>query len=329
MTTQEKIKHVTEVFLDDQLDYHKLSNAAKDLKNLLDDLSEEDMDVEAGRDDIHFENGKALGTFWAALCVDDMIRTRQFMRGVNQAAKDKLSKQDAIHIMYAGTGPFATLVLPLLFIYPTTSIRYTFLEVNQFTFDLLQKVISKLGLEEYNIDYVLADASTYEINQTDLPDIIISETMQNALEREQQVPIFLNLMRQAKLDTIFVPESITLSVGLQKSAEPTELPLKNWTKVQQVFEVSKSAMFDEHNAAIESEFEAIETIIQGSMLKNFNQVVLFTEIQVYKDTKINYNESGLTIPLRVMDVEQALKIPITINTQYKISDHPKLEYQIG
>lgn len=70
------------------------------------------------------------------------------------------------------------------------TIKYTLLEVNPFTFKILQKVISKLGLEGYNIDLINDDATKFKIDPKNQPDIIISETMQNALAKEQQVPIF-------------------------------------------------------------------------------------------------------------------------------------------
>ena len=49
---------------------------------------------------------------------------------------------------------------------------------------ILQNTISKLGLDTYNITFVNEDATQYLIDTNDVPDIIISETMQNALAKE-------------------------------------------------------------------------------------------------------------------------------------------------
>jgi len=40
------------------------------------------------------------------------------------------------------------------------------------------------------------------------------------------------------------------------------------------------------------------------------------------------NQSGLTTPMFIKDIPNILKGLITIETQYKISSEPKLEYRI-
>ena len=68
------------------------------------------MENDRNREDIHLANGKALGTSWAARCVDDIIRTKKFVAGVYQAVQKLLNEypEKTVHILYAGTGPFAT-----------------------------------------------------------------------------------------------------------------------------------------------------------------------------------------------------------------------------
>ena len=77
-------------------------------------------------------------------------------------------------------------------------------------------------MKDYSIKLLNEDATKYQITE-DTPDIIISETMQNALPKEQQVSIFLNLMRQVKFDSIFIPEKIELFIGLKKAGILTHL----------------------------------------------------------------------------------------------------------
>ena len=60
----------------------------------------------------------------------------------------------------------------------------------------------------------------------------------------------------------------------------------------------------------------------------FNQLVIITEIQVYKNEKIVLNESGLTTPLFIQEIPENLKGSIIIDTQYQIASEPKLEYKI-
>jgi predicted RNA methylase len=332
MNKQEELIRITSEFLDDHLDYYKLQNAAKEYKTLLNELSDQDFDNENGRNDIHFDNGKALGTLWAALCIDDIIRTRQFMRGVDKAIKEKLSNNASLHILYAGTGPFATLLLPFILRYTNKQIKYTLLEINPLSFNALQKVFSKLGLENKNIHLVNEDATKYQI-VGQLPDIIISETMQNALAKEQQVPIYLNLMEQSKEDTLFIPEKIKISIGLKKEEiSIEELEEKHYHKVEEVFELSNETLIytrqTESKTTEEIVFPKVKTILQKESVIGFNQIVFITEIDVYKDVKIKINESGLTTPIIIENISDAFTNTITINTQYKIGLEPKLVYDI-
>lgn len=76
------------------------------------------------------ENGTAIGPFWAAMYLEDMMRTRQLIRGITRALDEKLKKQSSIEVIYAGTGPFANLLLPIFQEYKTHQIRYTLMEIN-------------------------------------------------------------------------------------------------------------------------------------------------------------------------------------------------------
>ncbi|MAN27539.1 MULTISPECIES: SAM-dependent methyltransferase [Mesonia] len=332
MELQKEIIRITSEYFNDHLDYQKLSIASKEYKNLLNGVCGQNMDVENGRNDIDLDNGKALGTFWAALCIDDMIRTRQFIRGINKAIQEKINQQKPLHVLYAGTGPFATLILPFILRYPKEDIKYTLLEINPLSFEILQDVILKLGLKDYNIKLVKEDATKYNIDSENKPDILISETMQNALAKEQQVPIFLNLMNQVNYDSVFIPQKIELSIGLKKEGIPLEENHpKPYEKVRKIFDVSKEEMFPLSTAEKKTNgeilFDKKETIIEGKKLKGFSQLVLMTEIQIYEDEKIGIDESGLTTPIIIKDISD-LKDSLSIHTQYKISSHPELEYKI-
>jgi hypothetical protein len=75
-------------------------------------------------------------------------------------------------------------------------------------------------------------------------------------------------------------------------------------------------------------FKKMQAIIEGKKLRGFSQLLLFTEIQVYKGEKIGINESGLTTPIVIKNIPGNFKGSITIDTQYIISSHPELEYEI-
>jgi hypothetical protein len=149
MKERNLLKQITAVFLEKKTDYQKLSAAVKDYKKLLITLAELE-DNDAARENIHFENGKALGTTWAAMCIDDLMRTRQFVQGIYKAVQFlKQQKEAPVHILYAGCGPFAALILPLLTRFSQKDIQCTLLEINPLSYAAVKKVISKLGLGDH------------------------------------------------------------------------------------------------------------------------------------------------------------------------------------
>lgn len=329
MNIKEEIIQATAEYFNDAIDYAELKRASDSYKNLLLRISDDDLNNEDGRTDLEFLNGKAIGPYWAALCVDDLIRTRQFIRGIDEALKDKLSTNDKIHILYAGTGPFATLLLPILFRYPPDKIKYTFLEINQYSHLVLKRILSGAGFDEFNVDLLNEDATKFKFGD-DKPDIIVSETMQNALAKEQQVPIFMNFINQSDANTVLIPEKVEISVGLKQSGVPIEkISRKHYQKINKVFELSREAILnsDSRKKLNESEFPLTITTLSDSECKNAGQIVLLTEIQVYKNEHIRITESGLTTPIIIDDISSFTGKTVTIKTQYKIGNEPKLDFQ--
>lgn len=332
MNKQNEIIRITEEFMKETVDYQKLRAAAKEYKKALLRFCDCDLEKETGKNDLQLTSGKALGTYWAALCIDDFYRTRQFIRGIDQSILDKLQKKDSLHIFYAGSGPFATLLLPFILRYPKEKIKYTLLEINPYSLAILNKLIIQLNLQNHKIDIIQADATQYKF-PNESPDIIVSETMQNALAKEQQVPIFINLMRQAKSDTVFIPEKIKLSIGLKKDGDPAKVPISElYKKVETVFEVSKEALsfaLQAREALPEKvTFPSNQIKLEKEQLSGYSQFVLLTEIELFNSEKIGLNDSGLTTPLIIDNIPENLYNSITIFTRYKVGTEPKLEYEI-
>ena len=141
MNFKKELLSITTIFFKDTTDYFELSNAIKNYKNLLVNLTKEELDNELYRDNIQLESGVAIGTLWAASCIDDVIRTHKFMKGINLAIQEKVYLKDPLNILYAGTGPFATLLLPFILKYSELNIKYTLMEINTYSFKILKKLI--------------------------------------------------------------------------------------------------------------------------------------------------------------------------------------------
>src|SRR5690606_21544916 len=132
--------------------------------------------------------GNAIGPLWAALCIKEIFRTQRFIQAAHQAIQDKLAKKEGpVQVIYAGTGPFATLALPLMSQYTPEEVQFTLLEINPISFDKMQQTINSFGFEDYVYAAVCANACTWRIPPDLSADIVLSETMYNGLYKEPQV----------------------------------------------------------------------------------------------------------------------------------------------
>lgn len=159
--------------------------------------------------------GKALSPNAAALCILDYMRTRSFLRGVRAAVVESQRRfpGQTIHILYAGCGPFAPLVLPLTTRFSSNQLQFTLLDIHERSLDAVRQIVESLGLSSYVRDYVQCDAAFHQPRERE-PHIILIETMQKALEKEPQVAVTRNLIPHLRNGGILLPEMITLSACL-------------------------------------------------------------------------------------------------------------------
>ncbi|WP_440121082.1 hypothetical protein [Tenacibaculum sp. Ill] len=330
MNLKKELLHITSQFFEEKPDY---SSALKEYKQLLFRTSNETINNEEHRNNVQLENGLAIGTLWAANCLDDLVRTYKFIRGIEVAIQEKIYQKDSLHILYAGTGPFASLILPFILKYTDFDITYTLLEINPLSFEALKSTIKKLGLESHNINFVNKDATKYQFPKNFSPDIIVSETMQRALDSEQQVSVFYNLMRQSNSDTVFIPEKITLTIGTSSSENrKPDIQQKYYCEHHKVFEVSKKAMKSNdwlfEKTSNKLGFTEKHTVLKEEELSTASEIVVMTEITIYKNEKLIINESGLTVPKYIKDVSNDKKESLTIKSKYVIGVEPKLDLKI-
>jgi tRNA G37 N-methylase Trm5 len=133
------------------------------------EVSQSAIEQEVYKLDLHLENGKAIGLRWAASCVDDMMRTKKFIKELMEDVQNRIAQKPApIHILYAGTGPFAILILPVLACYSPAEIQVTLMEINKESFEGVKKCFNQLQLETYVKEYIHEDATTYINNQSGL-----------------------------------------------------------------------------------------------------------------------------------------------------------------
>ena len=201
----DKLSEITKVILEDTLNYADLSAALKGLKTLFFEASEIDTTSEEYKQDIHHATGKAIGTNWAAMCIDDLLRTKRFIKGTQKAIQFALKKNNGkpVTLLYIGTGPFATLVLPLTTIFKPEELQLVLVEVNPMSVAALKNCIVNFEVSDYVKKIYSSDAAQLILENPFEIDILLLECLQFALVKEQQVAITYNLIPQLKKQVLY------------------------------------------------------------------------------------------------------------------------------
>lgn len=173
-----------------------------------------DRTFDAWAGDSMLDTGVAINPQAAAHCIVDYTRSAVFLRGIYAAitAQQQRFPDAPLELLYAGCGPFATLVLPLLAKLAPGTLNLTLLDYHASSLESAQHLLVHFGLENHTVDFVEADASCY-VHPRDL-HLVVAETMQKALEQEPQFAVTANLAPQLCKEGIFIPERIDVSLCL-------------------------------------------------------------------------------------------------------------------
>jgi len=296
---------------------------------------------DAWAEDTFLEQGVAINPQAAAYCIKDYQRSITFIRGVYAAMTATLNKSNTpIDVLYAGCGPFATLLMPLLGKYQNddfdlSQINILLLDIHQASLDSVSLLLNYFNINTNNISLIQANACTYQ-HPTPL-NLIIAETMQKSLEQEPQFTVTANLAPQLRPDGIFIPEKIDVKLCLAQwkierslVEQGVKINHESLVKLKERFPLGtilslqprlaatqlKNAQHhpDTKKLALKPIHVQIPEIPQ---LNNFDALFL-TYIQVFKHYQLNDYESEITLPLKC----QALSV-LNPGARYSIN------YQLG
>jgi hypothetical protein len=331
MTQNFKLQSITNKLLDaGKYDYQELFKVTKEYYDFLVEVTGLDPDAEENRSNRkYFDNGYAIGLTWAAMCVKDIMRTKKFVDGLYKAVckvqEDNGSKP--VHILYAGTGPFATLVLPLIARFSSQELQFTLLEVNEDSYKCVNKLFEILNLKEYIHHSVQVDATQWKLPVDLGIDIFLSETMQRALKCEQQVAICMNIIPQLSPKILMIPENIVLNAALihhEKKSMTSNISNPVINRLGTIFELNKETILQHTSAFNESKGSYNFPPIILNIPKSSNQKVptlnILTEILVYDENLITFQESGLTMSFLINQFQGIL--PEEVTFYYQIDENP-------
>jgi hypothetical protein len=289
--------------------------------------------------EVSVKGGIALSSSGAADCVDDYLRTIYFIKGIYKALTILTADfpERRINILYAGCGPYATLILPLLPLFSKERINAILLDINAASIASVGQLLKVTGLDEYALQLIETDAITYIKPKDFTIDLAISETMHYALTREPQVAIVKNIVKQLPAHGILIPEEIRIDLAYtffdyEPSLKNAINEVKGYNEMQpyvhhvfvdRLFTISKELSSISHDSKFESNFY--------NLPENFTEipdVCIFTEIKVFDDIELKTAESYITNPYCVVSL-YSINAYSKIQLVYDFSEIPKWTYTVN
>jgi hypothetical protein len=339
------LQELAEIILDADQHPQQLRAALDDFARLCTAVSGivPDPSFDGWDQDIYLDQGLAINPQAAAHCIRDYQRTVVFLRAVAAAINTTLARfPDApVRILYAGCGPFATLLLPLLPGLKAGAIEIYLLDVHQPSLDSVRQLIQHFNLDRYGINTVCADACTYQHTQS--LHLIVAETMQKSLEQEPQVAVTANLAPQLCPGGIFLPEQIEVELCLaqldeekQRLQSGREIDRHELQNAGLRYPLSVVLTLRPETAAAQlraapcsggsAQLALDNTTIEIPDLENLQRfdAVLFTRIQVFASFCLRDYESQISLPLRCQELHP-LRVGATYQLRYLLGKYPRFD----
>jgi hypothetical protein len=257
--------------------------------------------------------GSAISPLDAGRCLLDARRTVAYLRGVYAAIREAQRRfpGEVIHVLYAGCGPFAPLCLPLLPLLAEEAVHFTMLDVHARAIESVETILAALQLKGTNVKCVVCDATRYRNPDDRALHVVVSETMQQALEKEPQVAILMNTAPQLTAGGLMVPEMIAVDAlltdlsqelgGNGVVAEPGAHALKPWNgriPLGRILEVDRQRACAWSAAGVSSHLPPARIAIPSVVAPQYS-LVLATTIRTFGAHVLREYESGLTHPQMV------------------------------
>jgi hypothetical protein len=250
--------------------------------------------------------GSAISPLDAGRCLLDVRRTIVYLRGVYGAIREAQQRfpKEVIHLLYAGCGPFAPLCLPLLPLLAGEAVRFTLLDVHARAIESVKALVAALQSESENVDCLVCDATRYRNPDYRPLHVVVSETMQQALEKEPQVAILMNTASQLTAGGLMVPERIAVDAVLTdlvrefggKSVVPK--PWSGRILLGRILDLDRERACAWAAAGASSHLPPVRIALPSGIAAQYS-LVLATTIHAFGAHVLREYESGLTCPLMV------------------------------
>jgi hypothetical protein len=316
------LKEITQILLSEESSYGQIRDACLNLLQLFYHVTGFDESIPVNNKHMQTAAGQAVSPQAAAVCIRDMMRTHVFMRGLQKAIAAKLQQNPgrAVTVLYAGTGPFATLLLPLVTVFDAAQLQMLLLDINPASIAYLNSIIQYFNLETYVLQVVETDAVTYRVPPELKPDIILSETMMPSLKTEPQVSIVASLVGQCP-QAILIPEKIEVVAALYNSKMDDKIRFIHLETLL-VFTKAEALKMAAEQQTGDAVFPVTRLQVNKPPEPYWSRLALLTFITVFNDAVLTLNESSLTMPQFVYNLHTIQNWPAVFNLQYRIFPVP-------
>jgi len=289
----DRLRNATSSLLDRSRAAYSLRAEVMDLKQILEEaggiiFNEGGADIASG--ETRTDAGVAISPTMAAMCVDDLARTVQFIRGIHDAIIDARDERP-VRILYAGCGPLAPLAIPLMSLFTADDVRFTMLDIHENSIRSAESIIRAFRFEDRVEGFEVGDAARFAFDSGEKPDIMIIEMLRPALASEPQVAVAINLGGQHP-DSVLIPESVTVELALvnpgrEFTTDGTE-PGRDRINVGSVCTLDRRAILD-------GKLEPVVVALPDFDAARYRPMLL-TTLTVYGDHVLRDYDSGITCP---------------------------------
>jgi hypothetical protein len=341
------IASINTIILDETSSPEALQNALSAFVKLCSDVTGIDPDpsFDAWAEDSLLNSGVAINPNAAAHCAKDYLRSTVFIRGVHAAIEALKTRFPGtpLEILYAGCGPFATLLLPILGKFSAGELNLNLLDIHQRSIDSVELLLTHFGLDTHTIRTIKKDACHYKHDQK--LHLVVAETMQKALEQEPQFAVTANLAPQLCAGGIFIPQKIEVALCLADLEYERKQLRQSLQIAPRILDFARlrhplatvctltpenaagqigTARHSTHSGALELKPSTV--IIPPTADNTRLDAALFTRITVFASYCLDDYESQITLPLKCHELA-ILTEGARYRVSYQLGSYPRFNFE--